>query len=465
VQPSHGGIRALPDGRASAWNCFSIILMSRKIFITVGAVILALVVSLAAMRALSKRGSTQIPAPAMQPLDARATPADRQIQKAEARIKNVPALPEGYNLLAAAYMQKARETGDFGFNARAELALNRSLEIAPDDRTALTLHATLLLTYHRFREAFQETKRAEESGPENAELYGAMTDALVELGDYQEAIKAAQKMMDLRPDSASYARVSYLRALHGDLEGAIEAMLVAVKAANPSNPENAGWYRVHLGVELMNSGKRDAGEREFDIALEIFPEYHVALAAKARARAAAGDFDGAIEFYRRAQERVPLPDTVIALGDLYAKLGRVDEAKRQYELAQFIERSSASGNIYSRQLALFWADHDMKIDEALEIMRRERSVRADIYTSDALAWCFYKKGQGAEAKREIDSALRLGTRDAAILYHAGMIYRALGDYRSAVKYLKQALAINPFFQVLQADVARQTLDTLPGGRG
>lgn len=439
--------------------------MSRKVIVTVGAVILAAVVALASMRALSKREHAPMPERAMRTPAAHATPADRQIQLAEARIKNVPSLPEGYSLLAAAYMQKARETGDFGFNGRAEWALNRALEIAADDRTALTLHVALLLTYHRFKEALEEAKRAEKSGVENAEIYGAMTDALVELGDYQEATKAAQKMMDLRPDSASYSRVSYLRALHGDLEGAIEAMRVAVKAAGPSNPENASWYRVHLGLELMNAGKRDEGEREFDIALEIFPDYHVALAAKARARAAAGDFDGAIEFYRRAQERVPLPDTVIALGDLYAKLGRTDEAKRQYELVQFIERAGAGGNTYSRQLALFWADHDMKLDEALEIMRRERSVRADIYTSDALAWCLYKKGKTVEAKSEIDGALRLGTRDATVLYHAGMIYRALGDYRRSVKYLKQALAINPFFQLLQAEVARQTLASLPRGRG
>ena len=438
--------------------------MSKKVIVTVGAVILAVVMSLAGMRALSKRDSTATPERAMRTPDTRATSTDRQIQLAEARIKNVPSLSEGYSLLAAAYMQKARETGDFGFNARAESALNRSLEIAPDDRAALTLHATLLLTYHRFKEALEEAKRAEESGLGSADFYGVMTDALVELGDYHEAIKAAQKMMDLRPDSASYSRVSYLRALHGDLEGAIEAMRVAVKAANPSNPENAAWYRVHLGLELMNAGKRDEGERQFDIAMEIFPDYHVALAAKARARAASGDLESAVEFYSRAQERVPLPDTVIALGDLYAKLRRADEAKRQYELVQFIEREGAGGNTYSRQLALFWADHDMRLDEALEVMRRERSVRADIYTSDALAWCLYKKGQTLEAKREIDSALRLGTRDAAILYHAGMIYRALGDYRIGGKYLKQALAINPFFQVLQAEVARQTLDTLPRGR-
>lgn len=434
--------------------------MSKKLFILSAALVLAVAVSLAGMQVFSKRESNSFSTSAMQPLPARATAADRQIQIAEARIKSLPTSPDGYNLLAAAYMQKARETGDFGFNARAEATLSRSLQIAPDDSSALILRSSLLLTYHRFGEALKEAKRAQVPGRESADLYGVMTDALVELGDYPAAVEAAQKMMDLRPDAVAYSRASYLRALHGDERGAIEAMMVAVKAANPRNPEHGGWYRVHLGLNLMNAGKRAEGEREFDTALEMFPDYHLALAAKARARVAAGDFDTAIRFYRQAQERVPLPEVVIALGDLYSKLGRANEAKQQYELVDFIERQAAGNTTYSRQLALFWADHNMKLNEALEIMRRERAARADIYTSDALAWCLFKNGQLAEAKEEIKQAMRLGTRDARILYHAGMIYDGLDDRQRAVKYLKLALDADFSFDVLQADAAKRRLSEL-----
>ncbi|MBA3714974.1 MAG: tetratricopeptide repeat protein [Pyrinomonadaceae bacterium] len=200
-----------------------------------------------------------------------------------------------------------------------------------------------------------------------------------------------------------------------------------------------------------------AAEREFDNALAIFPNYHLAFAGKARARLAAGDADAAIEFYQRAWERVPLPETATALGDLYTKLGRAEEAKKQYDLVEFIERTGAVAGTYSRQLALFYADHDVKLDEALAIALRERAARADIYTSDTLAWCLYKKGDLAGAKRTIDEALRLGTRDARLHYHAGMIEQALGNRRDAAKHLQLALKINPSFDILQADVARQTL--------
>jgi len=436
--------------------------MRRKLLMVSALVIPAVAVSLVGMRALSKRDHSATVAATPLP-DARATIADRQIQKAEARIRNLPSSPDGYTLLAGAYMLKARETGDFGFNARVESALKRALEISPDDQTAITLHATLQLTYHRFKEALDEATKAQKSGLETPDIYGVMTDAQVELGDYAGAIKAAQKMMDLRPDSSAYSRVSYLRALHGDLEGAIEAMRVAVKAANPANAENSGWYRVHLGLELMNAGRREEAEREFDAALQIFPAYHLALAAKGRARVRAGDFDSAVELYRRAQERVPSPEIVIALGDLYAKLGRREEAKRQYELVEFIEGNSASAGTYSRQLALFWADHDTRLDEALEVMRRERALRTDIYTLDALAWCQYKKGQLADARDSIEQAKRLGTRDARIFYHAGMIYDALGDRVNAAKYLKLALNTDRSFDVLQAGVAQRKLDELARG--
>jgi len=422
-----------------------------------------LIISFVGLQALSTRTSGSIPTLAIQPRDDRdnrETPGDRRIKLAEARIRNFPTASEGYNQLAAAYMQKARETGSFDFNTKAESALNQSLQLDPNDNSTLTLHATLLLTFHRFKEALAEAKRAQQSVPDNAEIYGVMTDALVELGDYPEAIKTAQTMMNLRPDAAAYSRTSYLRALHGDLEGAIEAMRVAVKAANPSNAENACWFRVYLGQELIAAGNKIEGERELDIALEILPNYHLALAAKGKARAAAGDFEQAIDFYKRAQTRVPLPETAIALGDLYTKVGKQDEAQRQYALVDFIERTSAVGSTYSRQLALFWSDHDMKLDEALEIMQREREGRADIYTSDALAWCLYKKGKFSEAETAIEQATRLGTRDARIFYHAGLIYDAVGDQRRASRYLKLALNVDPSFDLLQSAVAKQKLAEL-----
>lgn len=390
-----------------------------------------------------------------------ATLSDRQVRAARGTIERAPADPAGYNLLCAAYLKQARETGDFGFNARAEAALNRSLELAPaeDNYDALGLKATLLLVNHRFDEALEVARRAQRSRPQDPLNYGAITDALVELGDYPGAFAAAQKMMDLRPGASSYARVSYLRELQGDVRGAIEAMRAAVEAAG--DPETRAWCRVHLGDLLIDTGDLAAAERMFERALADLPDYHLAFAGLARARLASGDTGSAVGFYESARRRVPLPDTAIALGDLHLKLGHLDEAKKLYEMVELTERTNFDGqNTYSRQLALFYADHDMKLDDALHIMRRERAARSDIYTCDTLAWVLYKKGDLAAAKTAIAEASRLGTRDARIAYHAGMIDHALGHRREAIRHLQLALNINPTFDVLQAEVARQTLRAL-----
>jgi tetratricopeptide (TPR) repeat protein len=391
--------------------------------------------------------------------------ADRQIATAHAAIEQAPSAAAGYTALAAAYLHKARETGDFGFNTQADAALARALATAPDNFDAVKLQAMLLLAAHRFGEALEVARRAVQQRPQDHEAYGPLVDALVELGRYGEARSAAQQMVDLRPDTAAYARVSYLRALHGDSAGAIGAMQLAVQAANPADPESIAWCRVHLGDELMNAGRRAEAEREFDLALATFPDYHLALAAKARARFAAGDADAARAFLLRAQNRVPLPDTVIALGDLYAQAGRPDDAQRQYALLEFIEHAGAPGAAtYSRQLALFYADHDLRLDEALAIARRERAARADVYASDLLAWCLFKTGALAEAKKSMAEALRLGTHDARLYYHAGMIHKGLGDRAAAMTNLRRALEINPSFDVQQAAVARRVLHELEEGR-
>jgi tetratricopeptide (TPR) repeat protein len=382
---------------------------------------------------------------------------DERISTAQRSIEENPSRAEGYNWLAAGFMQKARETNDFGFNARADAALRRAFEVDPENYDALKLRAKLLLSYHRFSEALSEARKAQELRPDDHDNYGALTDALVELGDYEGAVEAAQKMVDLRPDSASYARVSYLRSLYGDQPGAIAAMRVAVKASNPNDPEGAAWCRVHLGDELMSVGQKQEAEREYDNALLIFPEYPQALAGKARARIAAGDLQKAVALYERAQNRVPLPDNAIALGDLYMKLGRTLDADKQYELVNFVEKDTTASNTYSRLLAMFWADHDERLAEALAIAERERANRQDIYTCDALAWILFKSNRVAEAKKAIDEALRLNTRDARLLYHAGMIYKASGEGRKANEYLKEALKLNPNFDLLQSETARQSL--------
>lgn len=433
----------------------------------------ALVVTVAALiisARFSSRHPTQANAALLEsiPGDAStpATPADRQIQAAQRLIQRAPAQAKGYNQLATAFLQKARETQGAGFTARAEAALKRSLEIDPNveetNFDALKLKTALLLNRHLFSEALSAARRAQTLRPNDYQIYGMLTDALVELGDYPAAVEAVDRMAALHPGPASHTRISYLRALHGHTEPALEAMRSALQMTPPADLEGTAWTRVHIGQELARVGRWREAEREYDAALQALPNYHLALEAKAAARAAANDAAGAVEFYQRVQAVAPTPVIVAALGDLYTKLGRADEAQRQYALLASPER--AGNNDEARQLALYWADHDLNLDAALAIAQRERAARADIYTCDLLAWCLYKKGQLPAAQAAITEALRLGTRDARLYYHAGMIEHGLGNREQAIKQFKVALATNAAFDVKQAEVANQTLKQLTDSR-
>ena len=349
--------------------------------------------------------------------------ADQRILRALRVIEKTPNSSEGYNQLAAAYMQKARETAEFNLNANAEDAIARSLAVEPDNYDALKLRAKLQLTYHRFAEALETAHRAQTVRNDDHDVWSQITDALVELGDYAGAVKAAQTMVDLRPDSSSYARVAYLRSLHGDTEGAIQAMVAAVKSSNPNDAEAMAWCRVQLGNELMAAGRLDAAEREFDAALQIFKDHPLALRAKAHARVAAGDVQGAVEICEREQAKTPSADAAQMLGDLYKRLGREDAAQQEYEKFETLERENAAIEKSWRHMINFWLDHDRNLEQALTLATQEYEARKDIFTCDSLAWALFKNGRVADAKKLMNEALRTGSKDARINEHAGIIFK------------------------------------------
>ena len=385
---------------------------------------------------------------------------DQRILRAQQIIARTPDKPDGYNQLASAYLQKARETADFSFNASADDTITRSLSIEPDNYDALKLRAKLQLTYHRFAEALETARRAQVIRNDDHDVWGQVTDALVELGDYPGAVKSAQKMIDLRPDSSSYARVSYLRSLHGDTFGAIQAMNAAVKAADPNDREAMAWCRVQLGNELMNAGKLAEAESQFDDALRIFPDHRLGLHAKARARIANADLQAAVEIYERDYARSASADTAQALGDLYKLLGREDVAKGWYEKFEPLEKENARIERSWRHILNYWLDHDKNLEEALGLATHEYEVRKDIFTCDSLAWALFKNGRVKEAKKMIDETLRTGSRDARINYHAGLIYSSLQMPDKAAKYLRHAAAMNSAFDPIQFQAAQRLLTTL-----
>ena len=389
------------------------------------------------------------------------SPADRTISQLQQRLVGTPDDLSALDDLGFAFLQKARESGDPTLYTKAHGVFQKALTIDADDQSALIGASAVAAARHDFEQALTFAQQARELDLGDPDANGALGDALIELGRYDEALTAFQVMLDNRPDLNAYVRVAYARELHGDSDGAIEATRLALEASRPTG-ETAAWVRSQLGNLYFNRGDFAAASEQYDASLSAFPGYIHALAGLARITAAGEDYEQAIELYSEVVSRQPVLEHVAALGDVYRAAGREADAQRQYDLASAIDSLyRANGINTDLEMALFLADHDLRPDEAVAQARviydkQPGSIRA----ADVLSWALYRTGQNNEAAVYSREALRLGTQDPLLLFHAGMIDRALGNNDTALDYLSRAVDANPRFSVLYADEAADALAEL-----
>jgi tetratricopeptide (TPR) repeat protein len=287
-------------------------------------------------------------------------------------------------------------------------------------------------------------------------------DAQLELGRYDDAFATFQTMVDTRPDLASYARVSYARELLGDVGGAVAAMRRAFDAAG--SPPDAAWAAHQLGELELGRGRVGAAAAWFRRGTELDPAAAPCLAGLAKVAWARGDVELAIDRYEETVARLPSVEYTAALGDLYAATGRGELAEERYAVVEATRAlAEANGVNVDLEVALFDADHG-RPRAALAAARAEWSRRRSVHVADAYAWALYVNGRHERAARLADRALELGTRNAAFLFHAGMIERALGRDGSALRLLREALATNPHFSILHAAIAERVLAGLEAAR-
>lgn len=375
-----------------------------------------------------------------------------EIAQLQAKLRQNPNDPSLYAQLGLAMLQKVRETADPTLYPQAQMAFDNALKRDPQQLDAITGQGILALARHDFKEALVWGQKAQALNPFRAQILGISVDGQVELGRYDEAVNTLQKMVDMRPDLASYSRVSYLRELYGDVDGAIKAMQTAVSGAVPGT-EQWSWTQVQLGNLYFNRGDLTNAELIYRQVLQMKPDYAYAQAGLARVQAAQGNLKDAIATYAAVVKRLPLADMVITLGEWYEASGNQAAAKQQYDLVNVIQQLNASAGMnVDLELALFNANHGDKV-LAEKQARTVYGYRPTILAADTLAWALYQNGKYAEAQTYSEKALRLGTRDAMLHFHAGMIAAALQDKAKANEHLKLALTINPHFSALYAPQA------------
>jgi|CXWL01.1.fsa_nt_gi tetratricopeptide (TPR) repeat protein len=387
-----------------------------------------------------------------------------RIASLEQRVADRPNDVAEHVNLAAAYLQMAKDSADPSYYGLSDAEVQRALALAPDDVYALVMAGTLEASKHHFGAALVYGERARELEPSFIASYSVIVDALVEMGRYDEATLAAQQRANLRPDFAALSRISYLRELHGDLDGAIVAMERAV-AVGTGSKSDAVWGLVLVGDLYLTKGDIEGAALAYQRADALLPGNPLSQFGLAKLAIARDDYPEAERLLRLATAQAAVPEHLTVLGDLLSVQGRSTEAEEQYARVHEIEqRYSANGEDTGLEIALFDAEHDdgdpqETYADALAVYGRGRQ---SVAAADTVAWAAYKAGHLDEAQSFMRLALRLGTQDPRLSYHAGVIAQATGDESAARQHFEAAVRMEAGQSLLYIDAARDALSLVWG---
>jgi tetratricopeptide (TPR) repeat protein len=380
----------------------------------------------------------------------------------EARVERNPRDVMSRTTIGWLLLRLARETGDEEHTQRAEAELRRVLEDRPGHAAARAWLATALLARHEFAAALELAEAVYREHPGSTHALATIGDACLELGRYDEAQTAYRKLEESGALPEVLARLARIAELHGRTEEAIGLLerAAAKERESATASSEIAWYEFRLGEVNSGAGRLDQAARHLEAALERRADYVAALLGLGRVRAMQGRFAEAIPLYERVIARKPDFDIVDELALVHDRAGHAEEAQRLNAQVEALLPEAARVETEARHVALFLADVNRQVDQALALAEQDFNVRQDIYACDTLAWALYRNGKLAEADAAAQQALRLGTRDATLHFHAGMIAHDLGRHDDARRLLAQALEINPQFSLRHAELARRTLDSL-----
>jgi tetratricopeptide (TPR) repeat protein len=387
---------------------------------------------------------------------------DLDIDFYRGRTERDPRSARDYTQLAGLYLQRARETADNGDLRRAEQTARRSLSLRTGrNAAAFGVLASCLLAQHRFAEARDVAGRLVAEDSTSIAARGLLAETQYELGDYAAAGRTLGSLAMYRDQLSVAPRLARWEELHGRPEAARRLLLLARQDAGRRHGmprEQLAWFHLRLGDLALRNGHLGEAEAELRRALVIQPDDYRVLGSLARLEASRHNWSRAISWGEQAIGKALDPATLGIVGDAYRATGdsgRAAEYYRSMELAVLHQPGP-----FHRAWSLFLLDHDRDIPRVLAKVREEIRTRRDIYGYDLLAWALHQSGDNRNARDMMDRALALGTRDAMLLYHAGIIARALRQDHRARDYLHRALETNPYWDPFQPAQARAILDSL-----
>jgi tetratricopeptide (TPR) repeat protein len=389
---------------------------------------------------------------------------DQDINFYRARVQRDPRSAGDYTQLAGLYLQRARETADNGDLIRAEQNARHSLRLRTGrNAAAFGVLASSLLAQHRFDKAMTVAQQLVAADSTSIAARGLLAETQYELGRYPEAARTLGGLGTYRTDPSAAPQLARWAELHGrpgESRWLLRAARDEASRRHGVPKEQLAWYHLRLGDLALRYGHLDEATAELRAGLSISPEDYRLLGTLARVESARRRWQEAIEYGERAIRHALDPATLGVVGEAYAAIGDSGQAEEYYHAMETVVLQQPGP--FHRAWSLFLLDHDRDVPRVLAKVQQEIRTRQDIYGYDLLAWALHRSGRDLEAREAMDHALVLGTRDAVLFYHAGMIERSLGDARSARHYLRAALETNPYWHPRQPDQARAVLDSLDG---
>jgi tetratricopeptide (TPR) repeat protein len=359
----------------------------------------------------------------------------------------------GWNRIADARLRLLAFTGDLRNLRVAARAVEQSLETAAAEANpaGLALRVRVELAFHQFREAKSSAAKLCSILPGHAYPQGLLGDACFNLGEY-EACESAWKRMLERDRSIllvepRLAQLDLVQGRNKEARARYGKVLEEARRLEREAPDVIAWANLQLGELAFASGDWETAGQHYESALSVQPDYYSAIEHKAELLGAQGKLDEAIALYTSLIERVPRPEVMHALGDLYLFLGQQAAAAPWHAkaLSAYLASAARGEAIYFHNLAALYADSLNVPERALEWARRDLATRQSIQAYDAVAWALYKIGTFNEARDTILCALIFDTKNPHILYHAGTILLRAGDIRAGKIRLQEAVAINRFY--------------------
>lgn len=386
----------------------------------------------------------------------RAVTTDSIIQDLETRLQSQGENADTLIALSDAYLQKIRENADTALYDKVLSLTDRAEKIDPKNPDIFTIRAIVAGGRHDFKTALSLGQKALQIDPSTARRYGIVSDAQIELGMYKEAAATLQIMVNRRPDFNSYSRIAHIRELYGDIPGAIKAMEDTISAAS-AFPENIAWSYVELG-KLQYISDPAAAKKSFANALFVLPKYPKAYQWLARVDFAEGNLKEAINNAQQAFDLLPLAEYATDLGDYYALSGDTVKAEQYYKLVEIgYTQFEKTGVNVDPELSFFLSNRNRNLDLALGKARSAYEKRPNIYSADALAWAFYKKGNLNQAQKYSTISRKLGTKDPLLAYHAGVIALTQKNTSQGRDLVQKAINQNPNFSILDKKAALDLL--------